>query len=158
MNDLQVQSQSPPYFWTHKSKISSFYTIGHSVNSPWPNRKKLVLPESTTAIMMTLFPVFKATNGFGLRSGGERWIGGVENNQGKSLRISVGCTFWEDISVVGGWMGFNAALVIGAPGSWRRWRGGGSGISGRTSNRSVSSWSVGIGVVRALNQPSERIS
>jgi len=41
-------------------------------------------------------------------------------------------------------------VVVGAPGSWRRGRGGGSDTSGRTSNRFVSSWSVGIGVVRAL--------
>ena len=76
-----------------KSNFFLFYTIGHSVNSPWPNRKKLVLLASTTAMMMTFFPVFKATNGFGLRPGSERLVGGVENIHGKSLQNRVGCAF-----------------------------------------------------------------
>jgi hypothetical protein len=44
-------------------------TIGHSENVPWPNLKKLILPESTTAITMIFFPAFNAMNGFGWCTG-----------------------------------------------------------------------------------------
>lgn len=52
------------------------------MNSPCPNLKKLMLPESTAATMTIFFPVFRATNGFGLRTGTED--GNVDGDNGKN--------------------------------------------------------------------------
>ena len=96
--------------------------IGHSENAPCPNRKKLILPELTAAMMTIFFPCLSAINGWGLRTGPT-----VANGVGP-----------DEIGAV-------------AAGGWsRRWRGRGGDNSGNSANKSVSSCRVGIGVVRAL--------
>jgi hypothetical protein len=45
------------------------HIIGHSENAPCPNLKKLMFPESTTAIIIFFFPAFKAIKVWGLWGG-----------------------------------------------------------------------------------------
>jgi hypothetical protein len=47
-------------------ETKKLYTMGHSLNSPCPNLKKLMLPISTAAMIIAFFPVFRATKGLGL--------------------------------------------------------------------------------------------
>ena len=44
------------------------YDIVHSVKTPCPNLKKLIVPASTAAITTILFPIFSDGNGFGGRA------------------------------------------------------------------------------------------
>lgn len=114
------------------------------MNSPWPNLKKLVLLASTTAMMTIFFPDLSATNGFIFRAG--TMLEGADvvlKNHGNNLCSKVRSGAITGCAEV---MGTEA----GAPGGGRFWRGAGRGLSGRISNRSVSSWRVGIGVVRPL--------
>lgn len=121
-----------------------YQTIGHSVNAPWLNLKKLVLLASTTAMMTVFFPDFSATNGFIFRAGAVlAGVDGVLKNHRSSF-----CQ-----KVCSGGAGDGTGVVgVGtcAPEGGRFCRGVGRGLSGRTSKRSVSSWRVGIGVVRPL--------
>jgi len=117
--------------------------IAHSENAPCPNRKKLVLPASTTATITVFLPALMAMNGC-RRAGGAVLSGGGGRNQCRMRRDSER-----------GWGGCDRAGTTGggggaAPLTGRRCRGMGGGISGEMSNKSVSSRSEGIGVVRAF--------
>jgi len=114
-----------------------------------------MLPASTAAMTIIFFPVFSAIKGFGFRPGvcGDDCTG---RSQGKSFWKRVGDL--RGVDVIDCSAGGRDTACAGAGGllegasvaCGRRWRGGGRGVSGRIWNRSVSSWMVGIGVVRAL--------
>jgi hypothetical protein len=77
--------------------------MGQSVNDPWLNLKKLMLPESTTAITIILFPAFRAMKGLGLRGGTAGCRGGAgEKAHGNRRRINEG-----------GWDGGGVAMGCG---------------------------------------------
>lgn len=139
-----------------------------------------MLPASTTAITMIFFPALSAINGLGLRAGtvgsGEKaqgnirrikdceevGCGGVRTVGGGTADDNTGIpagaappgdptgngenkpAAGTDAPVAGAWGGGIGGSI------GRRCRGNGRGSSGSTSNKSVSSCSEGIGVVRAL--------
>lgn len=119
-----------------------------------------MLPASTTAMITSFLPAFSAANGFGLRGGGPAFVASVGRRLG-NIHAKI---FWK---VVGGGGGGTAATGgTGAEGGVllavlvgkTRLRGFGGGTSGDTSNRSVSSRRVGIGVVRALVESQQKAS
>jgi hypothetical protein len=105
-----------------------------------------VLPASTTATITVFLPALMAMNGCGRRAGGV-FSGGGGRNQCRMRRGNERGGGGGDCTGVA-----LAGRVLGgaAPLSGRRCRGNGGGISGDMSNKSVSSRSEGIGVVRAL--------
>ena len=116
------------------------HAIGHSVNTPWPNLKKLIMPASTTAITTIFFPALRNTNGLGTRGMGAD-AGNAQGNR-RWMRE-------DDEVVVDVGTGVCVAGVFCRK-SVCRLRGTGGGSSGRTSNNEASSAIVGMGVVRAL--------
>lgn len=115
------------------------------MKAPWLNLKKLMLPASTTAITIVLLPALRAMKGLGLQAGTAGCIGGVGGKaHGNKRQINEGA--WDE---AGGTTACGAGDISSAA-TGRRCRGSGGGCSGSALNKSVSSWRVGIGVVRAL--------
>ena len=110
------------------------------------------MPASTAAMTTIFLPALSAANGFGRRGGCALTSCAFE----KILWSQFTGILTRDSPVVtaasaGGGTedGFNLASPLFV--LFRRWRrGGGRGVSGRMSNKLVSSFNVGIGVVRAL--------
>ncbi len=48
-------------------RINTSYDIGHSVKTPCPNLKKLIVPASTTATTTIFFPILSDGKGLGGR-------------------------------------------------------------------------------------------
>ncbi len=125
------------------------YTIGHSVNTPCPNLKKLIVPASTAAMTTVLLPIFKDGNGFGGRAGVSAFVAAQGHTQVITLRPSdsseAGRVFAE------GFVGaFEDAAATFCCAKETRFRGTGGGSTGSSPNRAVSSEIVGIGEARAL--------
>jgi hypothetical protein len=94
-------------------------------------------PASTAATTTFFLHALSATNGFGFRAGVASGVKPHGNSRHRSVRVG------SEGAILG-------TSEVDLPRGGRRWRGGGRGRSGKTSNKAVSSYKEGIRVVRAL--------
>ena len=87
---------------THR--ITKSYDIGHSVKTPCPNLKKLIVPASTTATTTIFFPVLSEGKGLEGRGCAVCVFCGPNHDQNDVLDVT------EAIGVDGCFWGFRAAV------------------------------------------------